>query len=91
MITFVEHAKYGDSTMPSVYTFIVGTIFLLSGFFDVILIFTTRPNLGLFGQQGAMPAVPAMPAMPPTPEIEPLEVMVGFPSEAGPSNTSRQV
>jgi len=88
MITFVEHAKYGDSTMPSVYTFIVGTIFLLSGFFDVILIFTTRPNLGLFGQQGAMPA------MPPTPEIEPEvagESMLRFPSEAGPSNTSRQV
>ena len=89
MITFVEHAKYGDSTMSSVSTFIVGTIFLLSGFFDVILIFTTRPGLRLFGQQGAIPAIPAMP---PTPEIEPEvagESMLRFPSEAGPSNTSR--
>jgi len=48
-MTFVEEMKYGHSTMPSAATFSTVTIFNLSGFINVILVFTTRLNLGLFG------------------------------------------
>jgi len=40
--------------MPPGYTFAVITIFCLSGFFNVMLVFTTRPMLGLFGRRWAM-------------------------------------
>lgn len=36
--------------MPSAATFTVEAIFGLSGFFNVILLLTTRPESGLFGQ-----------------------------------------
>ena len=36
--------------MPPVWSFIVSTLFGLSGFFNVILVLTTKPNLGLFGR-----------------------------------------
>jgi len=42
--------------MPPEYTFAVITIFGLSGFLNVMLVFTTKPNLGLFGQRRTMPS-----------------------------------
>jgi hypothetical protein len=45
----MDEDKYGFSAMPSAATFFVVTIFNLSGFLNVVLVFTTKPNLGLFG------------------------------------------
>jgi hypothetical protein len=47
----MEEAKHGSNTMPSMATFAVIIIFGLSGFLNVILVFTTKPKLGLFGRQ----------------------------------------
>jgi len=46
----VQEAKYGKSHLPPVVTFVVVSIFGLSGFFNAILLATTRRTSGLFGQ-----------------------------------------
>jgi len=61
--SFVEEAKYGTTTVPEGYTFAVITLFGLSGFFNVILVFTTKPNLGLFKHhEVSLDIVPPSPA-----------------------------
>lgn len=49
-IEFYDEAKNGSTSMPPDYTLAVTTIFGLSGFLNVLLVFTTKPNLGLFGR-----------------------------------------
>lgn len=47
---YVQEAQTGASQVPPVYTFIAVSIFGLSGFFNVILLLTTRRTSGLFGE-----------------------------------------
>ena len=50
-ITFVQQARHdGAHSMPAAATFISSSIFGLSGFLNVILLVTTKPESGLFGQ-----------------------------------------
>jgi len=74
------------NSAPSVATFIVVSIFGLSGFVDVILLLTTRPLAGLFGELMFRDETPTKPpssielseqppafAIPPTePEPQPM-------------------
>jgi hypothetical protein len=62
-IRFVQEHRYGRSTVPAAATFAVGTIFNLSGLFNVILLLTTRPESGLFGKLMRNPSgVPSGPS-----------------------------
>ena len=50
-IAFVQESRNGGiSHMPSAATLASEAIFGLSGFFNVILLLTTKPGSGLFGQ-----------------------------------------
>lgn len=50
-ITFVQEAKHGGAyTMSSAATLTSQAVFGLSGFFNVLLLLTTKPESGLFGQ-----------------------------------------
>ena len=49
-IHFVQDDRYGANDVPSAATFVGTAIFGLSGFFNVILLITTKPESGLFGQ-----------------------------------------
>ena len=47
---FSEQAKYGRVLAPSAATFFACALFGLSGFFNVVLLLTTKPESGLFGR-----------------------------------------
>jgi hypothetical protein len=50
-ITFVQEARNGGvNYVPSAATLVSAAIFGLSGFFNVLLLLTTKPESGLFGQ-----------------------------------------
>lgn len=50
-ITFVQEARHdGINNVPATATLASEAIFGLSGFFNVILLLTTKPESGLFGQ-----------------------------------------
>jgi len=55
--------------VPAAATFAVGSVFALSGFFNVVLLLTTRPEAELFGgmvsEHGLPPAGPQAPGFPP--------------------------
>lgn len=76
-IGFVQEAKYGRSRVHAAATFAVTSIFALSGFLNVVLVLTTRPDIKLFGglisESQAGPLPPA-PAAPPTIELHALPV-----------------
>lgn len=83
-ITFMDEANFGDSTMSSVATFTVITIFNLSGFFNVVLVFTTKPKLGLFGQQSC----PTLGRPMLDSEAEATGIPLRLPPQLGPANNS---
>jgi hypothetical protein len=66
-IGWVQEAKYGRNSVPAAATFAVTSIFALSGFFNVVLVLTTRPDIKLFGglitesQAGPLPSASAAP------------------------------
>ncbi len=61
----MQEAKYGSNKVPAAATFAVTSIFALSGFFNVVLVLTTRPDIKLFGglvsESQAGPLPPAIP------------------------------
>jgi len=68
----VQESKHGVNHVPAAATLAVTSVFALSGFFNVVLLLTTRPEAELFGGMvfedglppGPPPAVPLQP-MPP--------------------------
>jgi len=58
-VVYAQEEKYGKSRMPPAVTFAVVTIFGLSGFFNSILLVTTRRTSGLFGE--FIPTTPRQP------------------------------
>ncbi len=66
-MTFVQEHNGGTDNLPTAATLIVGSIFQLSGLFNVLLLLTTRPDVGLFGKRPP----PPMPIGP-----QPLQVLV---------------
>ena len=74
-IGFVQESNHGVNQVPAAATFAVGSIFALSGFFNVVLLLKTRPEAELFGgmiSEGVLP--PAGPLEPQVPEFPPPAV-----------------
>ena len=69
-IAFVQEHNSGIANVPSAATLTVGSIFQLGGLFNVILLKTTKPDSGLFGN---LPP-PPMPAGPQPLVMEPVPV-----------------
>ena len=68
-IAFVQEHNGGTNNVPSAATLTVISLFQLSGLFNVILLITTKPNIGLFGNHP--PPIPAGP--------QPLQVLGPMP------------
>jgi len=49
-IGFMQEKRYNHNYIPSAASFFAISIFNLSGFFNVVLLLSTRPNSGLFGK-----------------------------------------
>ncbi len=54
-MTFVRELKGGIDNLPAAATLVFSSIFQLSGFFNVLLLLTTRPDIGLFGRRPPLP------------------------------------
>jgi hypothetical protein len=70
-IGFVQESNHGVNRVPAAATLAVASIFALSGFFNVVLLLTTRPEAELFGgmvsdafQHGLPPAGASEPQLP---------------------------
>src|SRR5260221_14057479 len=55
-IGFIQEKKYNRNDIPSAASFFAVSIFGLSGFLNVVLLLSTRPNSGLFGKLVFEPA-----------------------------------
>jgi hypothetical protein len=66
----VQESKHGVNQVPAVATLAVGAVFALSGFFNVVLLLTTRPEAKLFGGMAA--AWPLEPQVAPAVPLQPI-------------------
>ena len=70
----MQEAKYGRSKVHPAATFAVMSIFALSGFFNVVLVLTTRPDIKLFGGLISESQAGPLPPAPPTIALHALPV-----------------
>ena len=80
---FAEEIKYGVNPTPAEFNLAVLAIFGLSGFLNAILLFTTRPQSGLFGRlMFTSEARPPSPPMAEVPHVQEENLWQAVPEDA---------